>query len=337
MTGFQTARLAALLALAAALDGCAVFEGGDFGPQTPMTVISGDLAYHARVALPPDSVAVVTLMSPADGQVLGEERRPLDGLQPPVSFFLQVPVVNLKPGVDYTLRAVIERRGQPLWISDPVAVSSGRAVTETGTLQLHAYQAEAQSSALDCGGRPARVATERDGKQDHIRLTLDAEKIDLRPAKSTFGGRYVGIDVPATEVWFKEDQARVTVRNHVLPECLTATEAAGAAAPLLGGEWMVDTVDDDRLDYTQLSLKFRADGSLSGQAGCNSYTTTYRVDGGTLDVGDTAATMMSCPAEVMAQEELFLEVLQDAASFEILDTGELAVTDSEGRSIIAHR
>ncbi|HEX5276336.1 MAG TPA: META domain-containing protein [Fluviicoccus sp.] len=336
MTGFQTARLAALLAAAVALNGCATFAGGGFGPQTPMAIISGDMTYQARIALPPDSVAVVTLLSPTDGKILAEQRRPLDGVQVPVSFFLQVPFANMKPGADYTLRTAIEHRGRTLWIGDPVDVSSGRAVTETGTVKLHAFQSEALSSSLDCGGQPARVATEREGRQDHIRLQLGDEKIELRPARSTFGGRYLGVDTPATEVWFKDDQARITLRNEVLPECLT-TAADAAVKPLLGDEWTVDTVDDDRLDYTRLSLRFRADGSLSGQAGCNSFSTTYRIDGDKLEVGDTAATMMTCPDAVMAQEELFLEVLQDAESIEILDTGELALTDSEGRSIIAHR
>jgi heat shock protein HslJ len=62
---------------------------------------------------------------------------------------------------------------------------------------------------------------------------------------------------------------------------------------------------------THLSIRFSADGQVSGSAGCNDYTVTYSSSGQTLTIGEAAVTRKMCAQteDVMKQERLFLKAL----------------------------
>jgi heat shock protein HslJ len=69
-----------------------------------------------------------------------------------------------------------------------------------------------------------------------------------------------------------------------------------------------------------LTLFFRADGSLDGSGGCNTYSASYLVQGTALMVGRPNATQGVCgaPEGVMEQESAFLRRLESVANLEIL-------------------
>jgi heat shock protein HslJ len=68
-----------------------------------------------------------------------------------------------------------------------------------------------------------------------------------------------------------------------------------------------------------LTAEFRADGRLTGLAGCNRYMATYQVDGSKIEITTPAATRRNCPEPkgVMEQEAQFLAALATAATFRI--------------------
>jgi len=70
---------------------------------------------------------------------------------------------------------------------------------------------------------------------------------------------------------------------------------------------------------TTLTAEFRADGRLTGLAGCNRYMATYQVDGSKIQITTPAATRRSCPEPdgVMEQEAQFLAALASAATIRI--------------------
>lgn len=70
---------------------------------------------------------------------------------------------------------------------------------------------------------------------------------------------------------------------------------------------------------TTLTADFGKDGTLSGNAGCNTYSGAYKVNGDQITVGPLVSTMMACsePAGVMEQETLYLAALQSAATYQI--------------------
>ena len=69
----------------------------------------------------------------------------------------------------------------------------------------------------------------------------------------------------------------------------------------------------------EVTATFGEDGSLTGSAGCNRYTSSYQQDGEYLTIGPIASTFMMCsePDGVMDQETAYLKALETVASFEL--------------------
>lgn len=98
---------------------------------------------------------------------------------------------------------------------------------------------------------------------------------------------------------------------------------------LSDSEWDVISYNNGRdavvglLLGTEISAYFGADGSLSGNAGCNQYVGSYATDGNTIQIGQLGTTFRFCPEPegVMAQESEFLAALQSAATFSLEGDG----------------
>jgi heat shock protein HslJ len=99
------------------------------------------------------------------------------------------------------------------------------------------------------------------------------------------------------------------------------TYAAAAANPLLG-EWIVTGYNNGKeavtspIDGTELTATFTPDGQVGGNAGCNTFTGGYKLDGTSLTAGPLASTMMACEQDVMDQETAFLAALQTPTTVE---------------------
>lgn len=74
---------------------------------------------------------------------------------------------------------------------------------------------------------------------------------------------------------------------------------------------------------------------LSGSAGCNRFSGTYSVDGGTLKVGPLMATEMACPG--MELEQAFFKLMATPVSLTFADDGTLILTGSGGRTAMLRR
>lgn len=85
------------------------------------------------------------------------------------------------------------------------------------------------------------------------------------------------------------------------------------------------------LPDTEVTAVFGDDGTLSGSAGCNTYSAAYTTDGGTIAIGEPAATRKACakPAGVMEQEQAYLDALPSAVSFRV-EGSSLSLLTSEG-------
>lgn len=70
---------------------------------------------------------------------------------------------------------------------------------------------------------------------------------------------------------------------------------------------------------TTLTMTFGADGTLSGSAGCNSYTAPFTAAGGAVTIGPPVSTRKMCtqPAGIMEQEQQFLRALPTARIFRL--------------------
>jgi heat shock protein HslJ len=105
----------------------------------------------------------------------------------------------------------------------------------------------------------------------------------------------------------------------------TAQEAAG----LVGPAWDVTGLNNGQEAVTSVitgstvTVTFAADGTVSGSAGCNTYSATYTLSGADLKVTPPAATRMLCdqPAGVMEQETAFLKALERSVIVEPASNG----------------
>ncbi len=67
-----------------------------------------------------------------------------------------------------------------------------------------------------------------------------------------------------------------------------------------------------------------ANGTLSGNGGCNNYNASYTVDGNKLSIGQVTSTMMACTGAAGPVEPPYLAILPKVATFSITgDTLEL--------------
>jgi len=107
---------------------------------------------------------------------------------------------------------------------------------------------------------------------------------------------------------------------------VTVNVSGAAPDPLVGTRWEVVNFNNGRgglvtpLLGTSLTMEFGANGSLIGSSGCNTYSTSYQVNGSNITIGLPAGTQILCsePAGIMEQEFDFLNsALPSAATFRI--------------------
>lgn len=210
-------RCLALGCLTFVLAGCAAGSG-----TTDSLTIRGELMVQERIALPPESVAIVELTRAHDGRLVAEQRLTLGGRPVPIPFELKPHRAVLEDGAVYFLRGAIARDGRTRWLSDAVEVRARPGAAEVGTLTLKPYEPVAFSSPLVCGGRTASVGVARIGQREFLQLTVGAERFELYETVTASGARYEAVNDPRTFVWFKGQRATLAVRGETYPECVVA-------------------------------------------------------------------------------------------------------------------
>jgi heat shock protein HslJ len=88
---------------------------------------------------------------------------------------------------------------------------------------------------------------------------------------------------------------------------------------------------------TEITANFAEDGTLSGSAGCNSYTTSYETDGEKITIGPAASTRKFCaePEGIMEQESQYLAALENAAVY-MIDNSTLEIRDANGSGVVSY-
>jgi heat shock protein HslJ len=110
-------------------------------------------------------------------------------------------------------------------------------------------------------------------------------------------------------------------------------------APQIDGAWNVNGVNDGRkalmstLRGATLSVTF-ASGTISGNAGCNTFRGTYKTQGERIAIGKLSTTRKACPGDgVMKQETNFVGALEKAETWKI-ERGELTLFAADGMRLV---
>jgi heat shock protein HslJ len=110
---------------------------------------------------------------------------------------------------------------------------------------------------------------------------------------------------------------------------------------LEGVTWDVTGFNNNRhaviglLTEAQITLSFEQ-GSVSGEAGCNTFRAPYTTDGNRIRIGPSVTTRKACSEERMVQERTFLAALESAVTWS-LEGGVLDMHRADGeRALMAN-
>jgi len=105
----------------------------------------------------------------------------------------------------------------------------------------------------------------------------------------------------------------------------------------LRGKWILETIDGgdmntlftmtERIPYIEFKS---ADSRVSGNAGCNGYGATYKIEGSTIDIGPIMSTQMACPN--LKGEDLFTKILAGKSEL-FVNQNELSFV-KEGKTVL---
>lgn len=230
-----------VLCAALALVACATPDAGRVPTEAPAPlVVQGTLTTRARIALPPESLAIVELRdaSQPEGRMVAEQRIPLEGREPPIAFELGVDRAKVVAGTKYAIRGGIVTAGRPAWATEPITIDTASPAVDVGALSMTQVRTGAFASRYRCGDRQAIV----DYTQYSMRLTAGQQSFNLRPVPAASGARYEAVGDPTTSFRSKGRNATVAVKGRTWPECTWMKEGGTRALRATGNEpgWHLD-------------------------------------------------------------------------------------------------
>jgi heat shock protein HslJ len=153
--------------------------------------------------------------------------------------------------------------------------------------------------------------------QPHILLAAGADPNLAVMIRAGGRDRYAGP--------MKRSLVLLAVAAAALSACAITTREATTELP--GTSWVLVELDGaEPVAGFVPTIAFAEDGTVSGSAGCNTFSGTATIDGSSIELGPLATTRMACTDEAAgAQEQAFLLALEGVTSYTI---------DNEGRLVL---
>ncbi|MFL5733283.1 MAG: META domain-containing protein [Chloroflexia bacterium] len=109
-------------------------------------------------------------------------------------------------------------------------------------------------------------------------------------------------------------------------------------ADVLQYEWVLEYFNTDAksagqdVSSSRITIKFEADGNLSGSGGCNDYFGSYIVSGQNMTISNNlGSTQKACAGPVMANEQLYFRLLLTVNAY-VLNQGKLDLVYADGHN-----
>jgi heat shock protein HslJ len=115
---------------------------------------------------------------------------------------------------------------------------------------------------------------------------------------------------------------------------LSGCAAGPVGRPMNGILWRASDINGVPLVANSAVTLRLDDGRVSGSAGCNQFSGTYRMmnkDG--IDLGALSTTRMACAPELMEQERRVLAILDAVEGYSFYSDGGLSLISPDGRAI----
>ena len=98
--------------------------------------------------------------------------------------------------------------------------------------------------------------------------------------------------------------------------------------------WRGIDIGRQSVGSSPVTLMFGSDGKIGGKSACNNYSVNYTLTEGDLRVyAGMIGTRMACPADVMAQETQFRNILSAATLATVQADGTLSIATADGQSL----
>jgi heat shock protein HslJ len=99
------------------------------------------------------------------------------------------------------------------------------------------------------------------------------------------------------------------------------------------GNWRIEVIKNRPVvDFSAASLRFNADGELSGNASCNGLSSNYIIDGNKVSLKAAAVTRKMCLDALMEQESRMLAAMKDVRTARIKNA--MLYLEGEGGELI---
>lgn len=123
-----------------------------------------------------------------------------------------------------------------------------------------------------------------------------------------------------------------------LSTIILAACSGGGNSNSITGEWTLVSYGDTAaptpaLPDVETSITFDENEQFGGTVGCNSFNSSYKVDGEQITFGSIVSTMMFCEG-IADQESDVLGILTDKTVNYKIDGGQLTLASTDGASII---
>ncbi|WP_417661124.1 META domain-containing protein [Pseudomonas sp.] len=87
------------------------------------------------------------------------------------------------------------------------------------------------------------------------------------------------------------------------------------------------------IDYSHLTITLGSDGRAYGNAGCNHWFASYKLEGGNISFEQAGSTRKMCAPALMEQEARFLQSLPSITRWDFSPTNQLRLWPSEGKPL----
>lgn len=183
--------------------------------------LRGSLNYNARIALQPESEAIVELVRLQAGaepseQAVADQQIGLVGRQVPINFTLEVPRSLLGADERYELRALIRESGKVSWQADALPLGELEESLDLGELTLLPARSAGFSSILECGQLQISAGYE----DTDLILQVAGDRYRMLPVRSASGARFEAEGDPSTRFFSKGENALLILRGQPYPECV---------------------------------------------------------------------------------------------------------------------
>jgi uncharacterized lipoprotein YbaY/heat shock protein HslJ len=317
--------------------------------------VEGTATYRERIAPPPDARLEVVLLdvSRMGASALELGRAEIeDAGAPPYAFEIGYDPAAIDSAGSYAVRATLRAGGRMLFTTDthvPILTrgapdraeivmvrvaqergAAGDAPTDAFLGGMMTYMADAATFTECMTGRSYPVAQEGD--------YLALERAYLERAASPGAPLHVHVQGELAMRPAMEGPDRIALVVDRFLRARPGLACERQRASLGGTYWRIDALRGEPVaragDAAEPHLLLTDDGEMryAATVGCNRLFGGYAAEGGSLSLGEAAATMMACPPPLDALERRLSEVLVATEGFEI-DGATLTLKDASGGAI----